>query len=143
MLKKIPAKAKSAKKCYLLSQAGILMGLIVLTLYYVLNPPPESFQIGSYLGLILLDFTLGIPYRLSYLFFSKMMLDLIPNDIRNSIYSLLPTLALIINIPAALLGGNLLENWGFPSTILMVIVFGACGVLLQTYGLLSIRKSKE
>jgi MFS family permease len=137
LLREIPAKSKNPQRGYLLSLLGIPISLIIMMGYYILFPSVELITTWGFIRLLLIAFTLAIPYRLTFLFFAKIMIDFVPNEIRNSIYSLLPTLTLIINIPAALLGGKMLETYGIPLTIL--IVAGSCllGVLLQAYGLLS------
>ncbi|MHA2363815.1 MAG: MFS transporter [Candidatus Hodarchaeales archaeon] len=63
------------------------------------------------------------------------MLNVIPDESRNSIYSLIPTLVLIANAPALLLAGLAIESVGIQITM---IILGACGVLgaiLKYYGL--------
>ena len=117
--------------------------IVSFMLFYLLSPPGDPFTFWGFLKLFLVDFTLAIPYRLTFLFFARMIIDFVPNEIRNSVYSLLPTLTLIINIPAALLGGELLENIGIPYTILVIVGGCAIGVILQAIGLKSRKKTSS
>ena len=47
----------------------------------------------------------------------KLFLDLIPDEIRNSIYSLIPTLTLIVSAPVVSIAGGVVETIGFPITL--------------------------
>ena len=82
---------------------------------------------------IIVYIIMTVPYRLTWLFYSRIIIDLVPNQIRNSIYSFIPTLILLLAIPANLLGGFIIDDYGFVAGILLVVVFAAIGVLFQLY----------
>ncbi|UCE13685.1 MAG: hypothetical protein JSV04_00585 [Candidatus Heimdallarchaeota archaeon] len=48
----------------------------------------------------------------------------IPDQNRNSIYSLIPTLILLINIPYVGVGGLLLDHFGLPLTFMLLNFIG-------------------
>ncbi|MHA2032405.1 MAG: hypothetical protein ACW99Q_23775, partial [Candidatus Kariarchaeaceae archaeon] len=62
-------------------------------------------------------------------------LDLVPDDIRNAIYSLLPTITTLIGVPGALLGGYILSQYGFLPAIVVVVIISSFGVILTGIGL--------
>ncbi len=65
----------------------------------------------------------------------RMLVDAIPNKIRNSIYSLSPTLTMLFAIPQIALFGWLIPVAGFPITLLLIGLIASAGVLLIRKGL--------
>jgi hypothetical protein len=65
----------------------------------------------------------------------RMLLDVIPNRIRNSVYSLIPTVAIVFAIPQIALFGMLVPMYGFPLTLTGVAIVSLAGVLLIRHGL--------
>ncbi|MHA2202839.1 MAG: MFS transporter [Candidatus Hodarchaeales archaeon] len=59
----------------------------------------------------------------------SIFLDLIPDRNRNSIYSLIPTLILIVCAPGSILGAWLFENVGVPATLALLGLFELLSVL--------------
>lgn len=133
-IQKIPSKSTKPKLGFMLAELGIIIGLVVILGYIYVVPASPTFQLGKFIGLILIGISLGIPYRLVYLFYSKVMIDLVPNEIRNSVYSLLPTLVLLVSIPATFIGGTVITTYDLMGGILLVILGVGCGVLLQVLG---------
>ncbi len=66
----------------------------------------------------------------------RLIIDTIPNRIRNSMYSLQPAIATILAMPQIALFGWLTRIWGFPLTLL------SCG-LISLLGVLMIRKGMK
>jgi MFS family permease len=64
----------------------------------------------------------------------RVLLDVIPNRIRNSMYSLFPTLATLFAIPQIALFGWLITIIGFPMTLASCGVVSFMGVMLIIYG---------
>jgi MFS family permease len=64
----------------------------------------------------------------------RVLLDVIPNRIRNSMYSLFPTLATLFAIPQIALFGWLITIIGFPMTLASCGVVSFVGVMLIIYG---------
>ena len=60
----------------------------------------------------------------------RVMIDVIPNRIRNSMYSLNPTLAIIIAIPMIWFFGGFVPLYGFAATFMLVAVIALVGSLL-------------
>ncbi|MHA2365227.1 MAG: MFS transporter [Candidatus Hodarchaeales archaeon] len=73
--------------------------------------------------LITLNFTIsGIFNQLIEIIYQKEVLDLVPIKIRNSIYSLIPTIVGIFSIPFMILVGNLIERYNFSIGILILAI---------------------
>ena len=73
-------------------------------------------------GLFLVFQLPGMWEPLEYILRNRLNLDLVPDNIRNAIYSLLPTLTTLIGIPGALLGGYCINEFGFLTTILLTVI---------------------
>ncbi|MHA2100487.1 MAG: hypothetical protein ACW99A_17570 [Candidatus Kariarchaeaceae archaeon] len=70
----------------------------------------------------------------------RINLDLIPDDYRNSLYSLLPTLSRGIGIVFVLVAGLLIDSYGFNNIFYLLIVTSLLGSLLLGIGLLKAPK---
>ena len=64
----------------------------------------------------------------------RIMLDVIPNKIRNSVYSLQPTLALLIAMPFIAFFGWLLPQSGFPLTFGLMSIVALIGIVMIALG---------
>ncbi|MGD9396152.1 MAG: MFS transporter [Candidatus Thorarchaeota archaeon] len=64
----------------------------------------------------------------------RVLIDVIPNRIRNSMYSLFPTLATLFAIPQIALFGWLITIIGFPLTLASCGVISFAGVMLIIHG---------
>jgi MFS family permease len=64
----------------------------------------------------------------------RVLLDVIPNRIRNSMYSLLPTIATVFAIPQIALFGWLITLIGFPLTLASCGMVSLVGVLMIVHG---------
>jgi MFS family permease len=63
------------------------------------------------------------------------MLDVIPNNIRNSMYSLQPTIAMLFAMPQIAVFGWLIPIIGFPATLVSIGLINVVGVLIIRKGL--------
>jgi MFS family permease len=66
---------------------------------------------------------------------SRFFLDSIPDQNRNSIYSLIPTLLLITSAPVAIIGGSLIKNLGISTTAFILGAFGMISVFFFSISL--------
>jgi hypothetical protein len=65
----------------------------------------------------------------------RVLLDAIPNRNRNSIYSLQPTILLLLSIPQIVFFGWFIPNFGFPLTLTGCALVSLAGVLVIRYSL--------
>lgn len=106
----------------------------IVYLYYT-QFPPTGLNFSLVLGLFIVFQLLGIWEPLEFILRNRLNLDLVPDEIRNSIYSLLPTITTIIGIPGALIGGYILNLYPFSSAILVTTLFSGIGVIITGLGL--------
>ena len=86
--------------------------------------------------LIFFTFTLtGFFGGFAEILTQRELLDAIPNRIRNSMYSLSPTIATIFALPQIALFGWLIPTIGFPLTLMLCGLISLCGVSLVRKGL--------
>ena len=64
----------------------------------------------------------------------RVMLDVIPNRIRNSMYSLQPTLSILCAMPLIWIFGNFLPIYGFVWTFLLISLVSLAGAILIRVG---------
>ena len=62
------------------------------------------------------------------------MVQIIPDEFRNSLYSLIPTLVALLGLPLIILGGIVVTNQGFIAAVLLVLCFTSIGISLIGFG---------
>ncbi|MFW9914851.1 MAG: MFS transporter [Candidatus Thorarchaeota archaeon] len=109
--------------------------------FYQLVPPPDRFDLSSFIALIILFQWLGLWWSLNGILQSRLMIELVPNKYRNAVYSLIPTLVLLIGIPLVTLGGFVITHYGFSAGVLMILFFDLIAVTLLGLGLYWLAKA--
>jgi hypothetical protein len=103
--------------------------LFFVGIYFILssNPAPSSFSIIPFV-FVILAFTIAFgPRYVADVLRPRFYLDVIPDENRNAVYSLIPTLVMIISVFAVPIGGLMIEIWGQEMTILILAVNGLIG----------------
>ena len=115
---------------------------LAIYVYYLWFPPIEVsiFLIG---GLFLVFQMPSIFEPLEFILRNQLNLDLIPDESRNSFYSLLPTLTNLLGIFGALLAGYFLTNYSFVDAILLTTISSGIGVFFAGLGLFWLPKVKN
>ncbi|MHA2338425.1 MAG: MFS transporter [Candidatus Hodarchaeales archaeon] len=103
-------------------------------LYQTHNPPTGSFDLYSIIGLVIIFQLVGIPMALGDIVFRRIMIDLIPNNLRNTIYSMIPSMITLVGIPFSLIGGWMIVNNGFTYGIWVVATFSLVGTFVMAMG---------
>jgi MFS family permease len=107
--------------------------LIPLTNIELLQVPAENLLA---ITLILLTFTFTVFFdAFANILEQRILLDVIPDRIRNSVYSLQPTILMLFAIPQIAVFGWLIPIIGFPATLLCVGCISLCGVFVLRHGL--------
>ncbi|MFW9905610.1 MAG: hypothetical protein ACFFFH_14855 [Candidatus Thorarchaeota archaeon] len=94
------------------------------TLLVTFYPVENSFNV---LPIILLFCYIFIFLSLNNLFLilrQRLVFDLVPNSIRTSVYSLFPTLTLLIEAPFLVISGSIIEWYGIPVVLLLLMIIG-------------------
>jgi hypothetical protein len=107
--------------------------LIPLTNIELLQVPLENLLA---ITLILLTFTITVFFdAFASILEQRILLDVIPDRIRNSVYSLQPTILMLFAMPQIAIFGWLIPIIGFPTTLLCVGCISLCGVFVLRHGL--------
>jgi MFS family permease len=137
----------------LLQFSGFVFYMLLALVTIIFSEAPEGAElVGIYIPLtnlaiieipiqsilpVALIFTIflitGIFGNIGGILTQRIMIDVIPSRIRNSMYSLQPTLVMLCSMPIIVLFGWLVPNYGFPMT------FTICA-LIALSGALTIRK---
>lgn len=107
---------------------SLIGSFILLTILFPINirsqPLKGNFEpIAIIITFVIVSLTWIFSFTASLLY-RRMFLDLIPDQNRNSVYSLIPTLALIISAPAVVIGGQLLDSFGLTATLSFLGLLG-------------------
>lgn len=113
--------------------AELLMLTIPYTQIVIMQLP-----VASILPLLLMTITFtatGIFGGFAEILTQRELLDVVPNKIRNSMYSLSPTIGILIAIPQIAIFGWLIPAAGFPITMTLCAIISLVGVLMIAKGL--------
>ncbi|MFW9997150.1 MAG: MFS transporter, partial [Candidatus Odinarchaeota archaeon] len=119
-----------------ISGTGFLWGIYLIRVF---NPPPETFNIISYVFVIVGFALIGILFSLSNVLMPRFYLEIIPDKNRNSVYSLMPTLIMFSSVIIIAFGGFILDILGFNNTLLVLGLFNLVGGLIASRGILTHR----
>ncbi|UCH03491.1 MAG: MFS transporter [Candidatus Thorarchaeota archaeon] len=111
--------------------------LFFLGMYIMLqvNPVPSTFTLVSIL-FVMLSFAVAFsPRYLADVLKPRFYLDVIPDENRNAVYSLIPTLILIVSVFALPAAGVLIEIVGQETVILILAVNGLVGSSITAYAI--------
>ncbi|MHA2273071.1 MAG: MFS transporter [Candidatus Hodarchaeales archaeon] len=92
--------------------------------FYNLFPPPNAFVLASFVGVIILFQFISLSIGLESIFRRRLLIELVPDKYRNSVYSLMPTLQLLFSVPMIILGGFVITQYGFTGGLLLIISMG-------------------
>ncbi|MFW9845543.1 MAG: MFS transporter [Candidatus Thorarchaeota archaeon] len=116
-----------------------------LGVYIILqsNPPQSTFVFVSF-AMMALAFALAFsPRYLADVLRPRFYLDVIPNENRNAVYSLLPTLTMIVSIFAVPVGGLLIELIGLEASVLVLAVNGLIGSSITSIAIYRHKAAQE
>jgi MFS family permease len=104
----------------------------------IANVEIMQIPVGNILPVVLLFFTFTLTSffgGFAEILTQRQLLDAIPNRIRNSMYSLSPTIATLFALPQIWIFGWLIPTIGFPLTLVLCGLVSLTGVLLIRKGL--------
>ncbi|MHA2097166.1 MAG: MFS transporter [Candidatus Kariarchaeaceae archaeon] len=101
---------------------------VLVRIFPIDNP---KFNLAA-VGILILIFVGSAAFgSVGELLTRKLFLEIVPDDMRNSIYSLLPTLGLIIGTPIVYLLGLWIADIGFSTAIFIFVLFALIGVVFE------------
>ncbi|MFX0107689.1 MAG: MFS transporter [Candidatus Hodarchaeota archaeon] len=114
--------------------SATLVDIVVpLTDFVIMQVPQESV-----LPVILMFVTFvvgGFFFAVADILTMRLMIDIVPDRIRNSVYSLSPTMAIVFAIPQIAIFGAAIQYIGFPVTLAITGLISLVGVLMIRKGL--------
>jgi MFS family permease len=139
----------------LLQSCGFLFFLILAVLMFVFPPVADTSQMVTLLlpftNIVLIELPIQhvIPIIVLFSLFTvtmffggfgeiltqRVLLDVIPSRNRNSLYSLQPTILLILATPQIAIMGWVIPLIGFPATLIICAIISLVGVFIIKYAL--------
>ncbi len=108
--------------------SSMIQILVPFTDFFFLEVPEASL---FPMAIIIMAFiSTGVFGSLAQILTQRLLVDAVPNKIRNSLYSLQPTIGTILAIPQIAIFGFLIPLWGFPLTLISMGTISLLGVLL-------------
>jgi MFS family permease len=95
---------------------------------------PRAYILPIFALFITFVFT-GLLSRFGMVLTQRILLDVIPNKIRNSVYSLMPTVAMILALPQIVVVGFVIQYLSFPVALVLCALISFVGVLMIHRGL--------
>jgi len=112
----------------LLTDVTFFIGVYAIMLT---NPAQSTFVLVS-VALMAITFAMSFsPRYLADVLMPRFYLDVIPNENRNAVYSLIPTLTMIVSIFAVPIGGILIELLSLETTIIVLAANGLVGSIIS------------
>lgn len=91
--------------------------------------------IACLISLIILNSTIPTLFDLGIILRQRVMVDLVPSEHRNAIYSLIPTIISSFGIFLLPISGVLIESYGLPAGITAAFVVGLTSAIMITLGM--------
>ncbi|MFX0116831.1 MAG: MFS transporter [Candidatus Hodarchaeota archaeon] len=108
--------------------------------FYTLLPPTNTLTF-VFLGVILLFVLFLHPWAsVEGILRQRLVVDLIPDEYRNSIYSLQSSLAVLVCVPFLIIGGGVISEFGFSMGILTTVAMGFVSCIVLGLGLYWLQK---
>jgi len=118
----------SPRNIFILKILAFPSFLLVALCFYLTVPPTNSLVIQSFLGLIFIFQFSSLGFALDYILRERLMLQIIPDEFRNSLYSLIPTLIALLSLPLIVIGGIVVTNLGFIAAVLLILIINSIGI---------------
>ncbi|MFX0123578.1 MAG: MFS transporter [Candidatus Hodarchaeota archaeon] len=90
---------------------------------------------GCIISLIILNATIPTLFDLGATLRQRVMVDLVPSEYRNAVYSLIPTIISFLGIVLLPISGVLIESYGLPAGITAAFIVGVTSAIMITLGM--------
>lgn len=131
------SKKFSNEKLPIFQFLGLIFYFPPFILLLTIIPVTQSFNLlGLVLTALILTVSINCLLDVAGILQGRTLLDLVPSENRNSVYSLIPTLVSIFAIPALPIAGKLIEDHGMVTGVivpLFISLIGASFVFLSLY----------
>ncbi len=99
--------------------------------------------VGCVISLIILNATIPTLFDLGATLRQRVMIDLVPSEHRNAVYSLIPTIISTLGIVLLPISGVLIESYGLPAGITAAFVVGVTSAVMITLGMFFYNNAAE
>ncbi|OLS18625.1 MAG: hypothetical protein HeimC3_49030 [Candidatus Heimdallarchaeota archaeon LC_3] len=127
-----------------LLQPLFFFGLFTIITFVI--PMTNTLNFDGLLAVWLVFTLITALFQIGQIMFQRLLIEFIPNEIRNSIYSLVPTIVSIVSFPFLVVAGYLIENVHFSAGILfngsIGIISALCILIVYLLGREELRKVK-
>ena len=117
-----------------LGEGATMLQLVIPFTDVVFLELPQAYIIPI-IALFLAFLVTGLLSRFAMVLSQRLLLDVIPNRIRNSVYSLIPTVSMILALPQIVVVGFIIQFLNFPVALVMCALLSLVGVLMIRRGL--------
>ena len=108
-----------------------------LYILFTMSPMLNTFDLFGFIGVLLIQLSLTSSlFYIGETLRQRVMIELIPSDHRNAIYSLTPTIVALLGFPLIPLTGRLIDMYNLQAGLLISLIinlFGASCVLYSFY----------
>lgn len=141
-IKRVKNQKKLLANLLLISDA---IFFIIFFLLFVFMPAGSETSIDFFkFSIVILCFIVGtFSMNIMGLLMPRFYLDLIPDENRNSVYSLLPTLIMIVSIFTVPIGGYLIKNYGIKFVLLLLAIWGLFGGMISSSAIRNYSKLED
>ncbi|MFV2015723.1 MAG: hypothetical protein ACC656_09865, partial [Candidatus Heimdallarchaeota archaeon] len=117
---------------FVLLEGIVFFGSFALLLYFV--PFTNTLEIKTIVVILILFVIADFIGLGGYIIRKKIYIDLIPNETRNSFYSLETTIIVFVASPLMIIVGYVIDNYGFSPAVAVLGVLPIVGALLIYFG---------
>ncbi|MFX0086652.1 MAG: MFS transporter [Candidatus Hodarchaeota archaeon] len=98
-------------------------------------PLENEFNLIGFLStIIIINITISTIYRTAEILRMRLLVDFVPSENRNSIYSLMPTITALFSVPLLTAAGQIIESFGLVAGVAVVLIVFSTGFLLIAIG---------
>jgi hypothetical protein len=122
------SKRFSNEKYPIIQFLGLILYFPPFILLLTVIPTTNSFNLlGLVLTALILTVSINCLLDIAGILQGRTLLDLIPSENRNSVYSLIPTLVSVIAIPILPIAGILIEDYGMVAGVIVPLFISLVG----------------
>jgi MFS family permease len=119
-----------------------LILLVFLLLFFpavisllVLVPLENKFNLIGFLStIIIINISASTIYRTAEVLRMRLLVDFVPSDNRNSIYSLIPTITALFSVPLLTAAGQIIDSFGLVAGVAVILTVFSTGFMLIAIG---------
>lgn len=116
-----------------LAHGLMFFGSLLIT--FIIFPLNKGLNVIPVLIYLVIAFMFPILDLSSDILERELYLVMIPNEIRNSYYSLLSTLIAFCSVPGLMIGGFIIENFGFSTIMVLILVLLTVSIIFFKIGM--------